>query len=130
MKQPSKRLALALFGSLFSAALLVYNIFSYYPHKSIPEQNKDEFAMLLSLLQLHHFSTNKITTNHLFHHLTFELTSPNTKDTITIRLTSQKNPYYQVQSLQNTIRTANIKGTTIKFIDLAAKHPYATLKNY
>lgn len=42
-------------------------------------------------------------------------------------LSTQKNPVWQVTSLQQALKIAKIKNTYIKKIDLSIKHPYATL---
>lgn len=38
--------------------------------------------------------------------------------------------YSQVANLQNFLKTANIKGKVIQFIDLSSSHPYATFSDH
>lgn len=42
---------------------------------------------------------------------------------------TQKDPHWQVASLQEILNTAKIKDKHFKFIDLSIAHPYATLQN-
>lgn len=42
---------------------------------------------------------------------------------------TQKDPSWQVTSLQEILKTAKIKDKQIKFINLSIQHPYATFQN-
>jgi hypothetical protein len=46
-----------------------------------------------------------------------------------IIFSSQKDPYWQISSLQEVLKTARIKDKKLKLVDLSSQHPYATFKN-
>jgi hypothetical protein len=48
---------------------------------------------------------------------------------VKVILSTQKDPFWQVASLQEILNKAKIKHNKIKFIDLSIAHPYATFKN-
>lgn len=50
-------------------------------------------------------------------------------DNTKIILSTKKNPYWQITSLQQTLKIGKIKNREIKIIDLSVDHPYATFKN-
>lgn len=51
--------------------------------------------------------------------------NPQTK----VIISTQKNPFWQISSLQEIIKTAKIKQQGLKLVDLSSVHPYATFKN-
>ncbi len=48
---------------------------------------------------------------------------------IKVLLSTQKDPFWQVATLQQVVKTAKINQEKLKLIDLSSKHPYVTLKN-
>lgn len=46
-----------------------------------------------------------------------------------IILSTQKNPYWQIVSLQEILKTAKINNKQLQLVDLSINHPYATFKN-
>ena len=46
-----------------------------------------------------------------------------------IIVSSTKDPYWQIASLQDFFKTAKISNKQIKLVDLSIDHPYATFKN-
>ena len=48
---------------------------------------------------------------------------------IKIILSDQKDPFWQISSLQDIIKTARINHQSLKLVDLSPAHPYATFKN-
>jgi hypothetical protein len=42
---------------------------------------------------------------------------------------TQKDPYWQISSLQEILKTAKIKDKELKLVDLSSHYPYATFKN-
>jgi hypothetical protein len=50
-------------------------------------------------------------------------------DNTKVIFSTQKNPYWQITSLQQTLNIGKIRNKEIKFIDLSIDHPYATFKN-
>jgi len=50
-------------------------------------------------------------------------------DSSKVVFSTQKDPSWQVSSLQEILKTAKIKNKPIKFINLSIQHPYATFQN-
>lgn len=50
-------------------------------------------------------------------------------DNTKIIFSTQKNPYWQITSLQQILKIGKIRNREIKIIDLSIDHPYATFKN-
>lgn len=46
-----------------------------------------------------------------------------------IILSTKKNPYWQIASLQEILKTAKINNKQLQLVDLSIDHPYATFKN-
>lgn len=51
------------------------------------------------------------------------------KNSTKIILSTQKDPYWQIASLQDLFKTAKINHQQFKLIDISINHPYATYKN-
>jgi peptidoglycan hydrolase CwlO-like protein len=58
-----------------------------------------------------------------------EFTVSNDDNNFKVILSNQKNPLWQITSLQEVIKTAKIKQQPLKLVNLSAAHPYATFKN-
>lgn len=48
---------------------------------------------------------------------------------IKVILSTQKNPYWQIASFQDILKTAKIRNRQLQLVDLSISHPYATFKN-
>lgn len=44
-------------------------------------------------------------------------------------ISTNKNAYWQIASLQQILKIAKIKGKSVKLVDLSITHPYVSLKN-
>lgn len=59
----------------------------------------------------------------------FEFYIINESNPTKIILSTQKNPYWQIASLQEILKTAKINNKQPQLVDLSVNHPYATFKN-
>lgn len=59
----------------------------------------------------------------------FEFYIINESNPTKIILSTQKNPYWQIASLQEILKTAKINNKQLQLVDLSINHPYATFKN-
>lgn len=59
----------------------------------------------------------------------FEFYIINESSPTKIILSTQKNPYWQIASLQELLKTAKINNKQLQLVDLSINHPYATFKN-
>ena len=48
---------------------------------------------------------------------------------IKILVSTQKDPFWQISTLQQVVKTAKINQGKLKLVDLSSKHPYVTFKN-
>jgi hypothetical protein len=48
---------------------------------------------------------------------------------IKVLVSTLKNPFWQVATLQQVVKTAKIDQGKLKLVDLSSKHPYVTFKN-
>ncbi|OGL52338.1 hypothetical protein A3K55_00440 [Candidatus Shapirobacteria bacterium RBG_13_44_7] len=74
----------------------------------------------LKLAQLDNFQINYRDFAHQV-----ELTNNNSQ----IIFSTQKNPYWQVASLQQILKIAKIKDKNVKLVDLSITHPYVSFQN-
>lgn len=115
--------------------------------------------LLLSILffSVYHYSTNKKTTqnpvsiqNNFYKNLdlainTAKITTSNrlvrdfnnevefyfvyNENPIKVLLSTQKDPFWQVATLQQVVKTVKMNQGKLKLVDLSSKHPYVTFKN-
>ncbi len=48
---------------------------------------------------------------------------------VKILVSTLKDPFWQISTLQQVVKTAKINQGKIKLVDLSSKHPYVTFKN-
>lgn len=48
---------------------------------------------------------------------------------IKVLLSTQKDPFWQVATLQQVVKTVKMNQGKLKLVDLSSKHPYVTFKN-
>jgi len=86
-------------------------------------QSQLTHALTISQLEYH-----RIVYREFQNEVEFNLLAPSQSPTKII-LSTLKNPYWQVSSLQQIQKIAKIKNQTVTTIDLSINHPYATLEN-
>ena len=90
-----------------------------------PLSSKNDFySQLNHALHLADIDTGSIRIRNFYQEVEF-----NTNDCAVI-LSTKKDPYWQIASLQQLLKTAKIKDQQVALVDLTDSHPYATLKNY
>lgn len=85
-------------------------------------QSRLTHALSLSGLQYSNLSYRQF-----LHQAEFDLVDDHRLTKVII--STQKNLYWQVSTLQQLRKTAKIKNKVITQVDLSLKHPYANLKN-
>jgi len=104
-------------------------IYFYQQNKQfspISSQN-DFYSKLNSAIQTSQLKVSQISINDFNNEVEFYLTNGNNQ--VKIYFSTQKDPYWQISSLQEVLKTARIKDKELKLIDLSSAHPYATFKN-
>lgn len=114
---------------IFSLSFSTYSLTNFSQEKVDPNSSKNDFYFQLE----HGLKTAKIeivkTTirdyqNQFEFYIINESNNP-----IKIILSTQKNPYWQITSLQEILKTAKINNKQLQLVDLSINHPYATFKN-
>lgn len=127
MKCFTKHRSISFLGSTLCLSLLGYNLLFQSPVPP-PSISDSKLPLVLNLLR----QNNIIPQDPILQEdqIGFKFVDPSTQANISTLLSSLANPYYQVQSLQNILKAVRMKNKIVKFINLATKHPYATLQNY
>jgi hypothetical protein len=114
---------------IFSLSFSVYSLINSSKNKINPNSEKNNFYLQLE----HGLKTAQINiTKNIIrdYQNQFEFYIINeSNNPIKIILSTKKNPYWQIASLQEILKTAKIKNRQLQLIDISINHPYATFKN-
>jgi len=100
--------------------LLSLSLFKNTTYLSPISENNKYRQNLDKALTLANLKPQKITPREFINEIEFSL------DNKQIIFSTQKDPFWQVSSLQDVLKIAKINHQIIKFIDLSPAHPYAT----
>lgn len=93
-----------------------------------PKSDKNNFYQNLNLaINTSKLSVSSITVRDFNNEVEFYLNQDN--QTIKILLSNQIDPFWQISSLQDILKTAKMNKQELKLVDLSSSHPYATFKN-
>jgi len=120
-----------LFIAFFTS--LYFSIFSYISASSTakinPTSDKNNFYLQLEhALETAQIKTFQDIIKDYENQLEFYIINESNSSTKVI-LSTQKNPYWQIASLQEIFKTAKINNKQLQLVDLSINHPYATFKN-
>jgi hypothetical protein len=109
---------------VFSVGYLYLN-YNYSPKKKVdPISSKNDFVFQLNQA----LAMSQLKVDHLVYKDFNNQIEFNTSTTKVI-LSDQKDPFWQIASLQQILNRGKINNNLINFIDLSIKHPYATFQN-
>lgn len=113
----------------FLFSLLAYVLFFQFYQSTLttinPSSSKNDFLSKLStVLSTANIKTSQITLRDFQNETEFYVQNENF--TTKVVLSTAKDPYQQVASLQKILKIAKIKGKDVKFIDLSIGRSYAT----
>ncbi len=93
-----------------------------------PKSDKNDFYQNLNLaINTSKLSVSSITVRDFNHEVEFYLNQDN--QTIKVLLSDKTDPFWQISSLQDILKTAKMNKQELKLVDLSSSHPYATFKN-
>lgn len=121
MKLPRSLAAITLAGIVLAAGYLYLN--SPPAQLSPVSKNNSFYAKLNHALNVASLTPSNMQWRNFIEQVEFHL---NNTDVI---LSTQKDPYAQVASLQKILNTAKIKDKNVILIDLSTPKPYATLQD-
>lgn len=108
--------------------LLSYN---YYANKKTtyePISTQNNFFKNLDIaLKKANLNTGLLQIRDFNNEVEFYLVLENNQ--IKVLISTLKDPFWQVATLQQVVKTAKINQEKLKLVDLSSKHPYVTLKN-
>ena len=98
------------------------------PESFRPIAAKSDFYKKLDLaLKTSNLKTSSMEIRDFNHQVEFYVES--SPQPIKIILSDQKDPFWQISSLQELLKTAKMNQQQLKLIDLSPANPYATFKN-
>ncbi|MCW1949519.1 MAG: hypothetical protein KIH89_003725 [Candidatus Shapirobacteria bacterium] len=118
-----------LISIIFFIPIIIGLINSHQPQIVFePKSDKNNFYQNLNLaINTAKISTSTLNVMDFNNQVEFYLSQDN--QNIKIILSDQKDPFGQISSLQDIIKTARINHQSLKLVDLSPAHPYATFKN-
>ena len=112
-----------------SLAFSIYSLATFSENKLDPNSNKNGFYLQLEHgLQTAKINISKTVIRDYQNQFEFYIINQG-NNPIKIILSTQKNPYWQIASLQEILKTAKINNKQLQLVDLSINHPYATFKN-
>ena len=128
MKRFRNIFLITLFIGLF--ATITFVLIDSHQNKTVfnPKSDENNFYQNLNLaINTAKISTSTITVRDFVNQVEFYLSQDNQNTKVV--LSTQKDPFWQISSLQDIIKTARINHQSLKLVDLSPAHPYATFKN-
>lgn len=109
--------------------VIVFTIIKFYPGPISPKSNQNDFYdKLNNAFQTSQLIPINLTVRDYLNEVEFYLQEERGQLTKII-LSTKKDPYWQIVSLQDFSKTAKINNRQIYLVDLSIDHPYATFKN-
>ena len=114
-----------------SLVLISYSIFSLNyslrPEITPVSQKNDFYTKLDSAINQIQLNISQITFRDYQNQVEFYIMEDN--NTSKVLLSTKKDPYWQIASLQEVLKKSKIEGRKPYLIDLSIDNPYATFKN-
>jgi len=117
--------------TVFLIVILAIFTFNYFQNRKTtyePISNQNNFYKNLDLA----INTAKIKTSSYqvrdFNNVV-EFYIVDNDNPIKVLISTLKDPFWQVSTLQQVVKTAKINQGKLKLVDLSSKHPYVTFKN-
>lgn len=127
MKLSKKKIFLGISILLF-ASFASFLFFNQKQNTFTPISDKNIFYNQLNLaLKASQLETSSWQVRDFINQVEFTISNEN--NNIKVVLSDQKNPVWQIASLQELIKTAKINNQSLKLVNLSTAHPYATFKN-
>jgi len=109
--------------------IIVFVIIKFCPKPISPISNQNDFYdKLNNAFQTSQLIPINLTVRDYLNEVEFYLQKEDGSSTKII-LSTKKDPYWQIVSLQDFSKTAKINNKQIYLVDLSIDHPYATFKN-
>jgi len=114
---------------IFSLVFSIYSLINFSKNKIDPTSSKNNFYSQLEYgLKTAQINITKSTIRDYQNQFEFYIMNKGNNPTKII-LSTKKNPYWQIASLQEILKKAKINNKQLQLVDLSINHPYATFKN-
>ena len=113
---------------IFILSFSIYSLINFSINQINPTSDKNNFYIQLEN-GLKTAQINVLKTETRDYQNQYELYIMNNNNPVKITLSTQKNPYWQISSLQEILKTAKINNQQLQSVDLSINNPYATFKN-
>jgi biopolymer transport protein ExbD len=112
--------------------LITASLFVFKPNQAKsnfnPISDKNNFYQQLNLaIKTSQLNVSSFEVRDFNHQIEFYVSDNN--QSIKVILSDQQDPFSQISSLQELIKTAKINQQKLKLVNLSSVHPYATFKN-
>lgn len=77
-------------------------------------------------LKLTNLKTSSLNFDNFLNQIDFSVYPSQNKQPVQVKISSKKNPYKQIASLQEILKIAKINNKDVNFIDLSINHPYVS----
>lgn len=112
----------------FGLSISVYHLNNSFGKKINPSSNKNSFYLELDNILIK-AQIKTVKNNIRDYQNQFEFYIINESNPTKVILSTKKNPYWQIASLQEILKKAKINNKQLQLVDLSINHPYATFKN-
>jgi len=114
---------------IFSLVFSIYSLINFSKNKIDPTSSKNNFYSQLEYgLKTAQINITKCNIRDYQNQFEFYIMNKGNNPTKII-LSTKKNPYWQIASLQEILKKAKINNKQLQLVDLSINHPYATFKN-
>jgi len=114
---------------VFLSITIFFLIIKLYPSILTPKSDQNNFYdKLNNALQTSKITPINLVVRDYLNEVEFYFQNEN-ENLIKVIVSTQKDPYWQIVSLQDFYKTAKINNRQINLVDLSIDHPYATFKN-
>lgn len=116
--------------SVFILTVISFFVFKPKPINSNfnPISDKNNFYQQLNLaIKTSQLTASSFEVRDFNHQIEFYIATDN--QSIKVILSDQQDPFSQISSLQELVKTAKINQQKLKLVNLSSIHPYATFKN-
>lgn len=118
-----------IFSLTLTIGIIAFTIIKTYPSTITPKSNQNDFYdKLNNAFKTSRLDPINLTIRDYLNEVEFYL-QDNNNNLVKVIISTQKDPYWQIVSLQDLSKTAKMNNRQFNLVDLSIDHPYATLKN-
>ncbi|MPM89330.1 hypothetical protein SDC9_136439 [bioreactor metagenome] len=118
-----------IFLSILVIGIITFTIIKFYPSIITPKSDQNDFYdKLNNAFKTSQLDPINLTIRDYLNEIDFYLQDED-NNLVKVIISTQKDPYWQIVSLQDFSKTAKMNHKQFTLVDLSIDHPYATFKN-